>query len=219
MTNKATMSSGDIYSSSKAGDFKVLNYINCESVEVEFINTGYKTTVSATQIRRGTVKDRFIPTVQGVGFLGDGDSVPMVNGKMTKAYDIWTGMIRRCYSEKAHNSNYPTYKDCTVCVEWHNFQSFAKWFDGNYIEGYELDKDIKVTGNRVYSPGTCLFVTKAENTAASSAKHYKIKSSSGNVIDIYNLEAYCRDNSLSSKMMWQVMNDRIHTYKGYTKAC
>ena len=42
-----------IYNSNNYGDFKVLNYINSRSIEIEFFNTGYKTKVEAVQIRRG----------------------------------------------------------------------------------------------------------------------------------------------------------------------
>ena len=42
-------------------------------------------------------------------------------------------------------------------------QHLKKWFDENYIEGYELDKDILVEGNRIYSPETCCFVPKEIN--------------------------------------------------------
>jgi len=31
---------------------------------------------------------------------------------------------------------------------------------------YQLDKDIKVQGNKLYSPDTCLFVTQEQNLAA-----------------------------------------------------
>lgn len=34
----------------------------------------------------------------------------------------------------------------------------------NYIEGFELDKDILVKGNKVYSPETCCFVPKEVNS-------------------------------------------------------
>jgi hypothetical protein len=35
---------------------------------------------------------------------------------------------------------------------------FKKWFDVNYIEGYDLDKDLLSTGIKIYSPQTCVFL-------------------------------------------------------------
>lgn len=59
--------------------------------------------------------------------------------------------------------NKPTYEGCTVCDEWLYFSNFKKWFDENYIEGFQLDKDIIIRGNKVYSPQTCCFVPKEIN--------------------------------------------------------
>lgn len=47
----------------------------------------------------------------------------------------------RCYDFKYH-SRYPAYIGCSVCKERHSLTAFKKWLDENYIEGYELDKDI-----------------------------------------------------------------------------
>lgn len=62
---------------------------------------------------------------------------------------------------------HPTYKGCTVCDEWHNFQVFAKWYDENYYllddQRTELDKDILIKGNKTYSPETCVFVPQRIN--------------------------------------------------------
>lgn len=72
-------------------------------------------------------------------------------------YSKWYSMIKRCYNEEELRKH-PSYIDCTVCDEWLYFSNFKKWFDENYIEGYQLDKDILVKGNKVYSPETCCFV-------------------------------------------------------------
>ena len=40
-----------------SGDFKVLKYNDATNVEVQFLNTGYKTTVELGHIRNGKVKD------------------------------------------------------------------------------------------------------------------------------------------------------------------
>lgn len=49
--------------------------------------------------------------------------------------------------------------------------SFKKWFDENYIKGYELDKDILIKGNRIYSPDTCCFVPSFINRLYTSSKN------------------------------------------------
>jgi hypothetical protein len=41
------------------------------------------------------------------------------------------------------------------------FSNFKQWFDdksNGYVEGYDIDKDILVKGNKVYSPNTCCFL-------------------------------------------------------------
>lgn len=71
-------------------------------------------------------------------------------------------MLKRCYS---NNLEFISYRSCKVCEEWHNYQNFAKWYDENYIEGYELDKDLLQQDviNKIYSPETCCFLPKHIN--------------------------------------------------------
>lgn len=80
----------------------------------------------------------------------------------TKMYKVWKDMLRRCYDIKNQNKN-PTYNDCTVCKEWLTLSNFKVWFDNNYQEPYELDKDIILKNNKTYSPNSCCFVPKEIN--------------------------------------------------------
>jgi len=84
------------------------------------------------------------------------------NGKPLKSYKTWCSMFVRCYS-KIYQKTEPTYIGCEVCEEWLRFSNFKKWFDKNYKEGYELDKDVLVKGNKLYSPNTCCFIPKEIN--------------------------------------------------------
>ena len=85
-----------------------------------------------------------------------------INGKHTIQYNSWKAMHQRCNDSNLH-LKHPSYKDCYICDEWLDFQNFAKWFDENYIEGYQLDKDLLTTGNKVYSPATCCFIPQEIN--------------------------------------------------------
>ena len=204
-----------IYNSSKCGQFKILNYINYYSVEIEFLDTGYKTTTRTDNIRNGMVKDKLSPAVFGVGFMGDGEYKPVVNRKNTKTYTTWSNMLRRCYCPKSH-IRFPTYIGCTIAPIWHNFQNFAQWFDKNYIEGYHLDKDCKIEGNKIYSPENCLFVSPKENTIKALAKHYVFTSPKGEMVNVYNLNDFCRENGLQVSNMCNVAKGKLNHHKQWT---
>ena len=120
-------------------------------------------------IKKGLVANPLHPTVHGVGYFGIGSHVGTVDKKMTKSYQIWYAMLKRCYDTTWQESQ-PTYIGCTVIEEWHNFQNFATWVEANYVEGFELDKDILVRGNKIYGPSTCVFIPKAINKLFSVTK-------------------------------------------------
>lgn len=152
----------EIYETNGYGKLKVIDYINARNVVIEFIDTGLVKTVEAGNIRSGRVKDQFMPSVRGVGFIGIGK-----HKESGKAYSHWSKMLKRCYDEK-WKKEHPTYSECAVFKGWHNFQRFADWFYENYDESLKypsLDKDILIKGNKLYSPATCLIVEMSENIA------------------------------------------------------
>lgn len=85
----------------------------------------------------------------------------------TKSYSHWKNMLSRCYS---NYHSHVAYEACSVCDEWLLYSNFKRWFDENYKEGYQLDKDILVKGNKVYSPETCSFVPRQINALLISRK-------------------------------------------------
>lgn len=145
---------------------KIIEYINSKNVLIEFDN-GYKAKCEYGNFKKGSIKSPYCKSVYKKGYIGEGKYLTWEKNEHTIQYKIWFQMLRRCYSEKALIKN-PTYKECSVCDEWLNFQNFAKWFDENYYKIYDevmcLDKDILVKGNRLYSPETCVFVPSRINS-------------------------------------------------------
>ncbi len=200
---------GRVFKNNEGLEYEVLKYIKVSEVCIEFLESGYKRKVSLGHIKDGKIKDRLHKTYYGVGFLGCGKHT---KGTSRKATQVWTNMLQRCYG---HYGNHPTYKGCSVVEEWHNFQNFAKWFEENYIEGYQLDKDIKVEGNKVYGPDTCMFVSKKENTEAALCYKSALVSPSGEVVDIYNFRKTANELALDSSSIVKLIKGKLKTHKGY----
>lgn len=145
----------------------IVNYINKNDITVEF-EDGYIVKSRYSEFKNGTIKNPYDKRVFGVGYHGIGEYKVSINQKHTIQYNYWYDMLKRCYDER-YKQKHPTYKNKTVCEEWHNFQVFAKWFDENYYtinndERMELDKDILIRDNMEYNPNTCIFVPKIINT-------------------------------------------------------
>lgn len=145
----------------------IVEYNNARDIKVKF-DDGYVTKATYDKFKKGGIESPYERRSYNIGYLGVGKAKTTENCKATKVYTQWKNMLLRCYCEKYKSKN-PTYKDCTVCEEWHNFQNFAKWYDENYYElkdeRVELDKDFLFKDNKVYSPQTCMFIPKKLNSA------------------------------------------------------
>ena len=63
----------------------------------------------------------------------------------------------------------------------------------------------------------CKFVSHSRNSEKAHAKHYSFISPDGEVVDIYNLRKFCRNNELSQSAMSNVHNEKERQYKGWKK--
>lgn len=128
--------------------------------------------------------------VYGIG-INDADYVTTMSKKnggwRCPFYYRWEKMLRRCYSEHYQKIN-PSYIGCSVCPEWLYFSKFRLWMVTQNWEGLELDKDLLVVGNRVYSPDTCCFISHKINTFFTSAKPYEILKNKSGTYTIYYIK-------------------------------
>ena len=158
---------------------KIIKYIDTGNIIVEF-QDDYKAEVSTEykHFLSGSVKNPYYPSIYGIGIVGN-KYLNWINNKAIKEYDVWKQMLRRCFDKKT-KEKYPTYKNVTCCKEWllyenfyewlHSQKNFGKWYEG---ERWELDKDILVKGNKIYSSKTCCLVPHNVNTLFTNHSLYK----------------------------------------------
>ena len=156
---------GKVCKSKSSGDFKILKYNDKKNVEIQFSKTGYETSATLGNIRNGKVKDPYVSSVCGIGVLG-AKYPSRVNGIQTKEYNLWQHMLQRCYSDTFKKKN-PTYEGCEASENFKYYEYFYEWCNkqiGFDNEGWHLDKDLLVKGNKVYSEDSCVFIPSEINT-------------------------------------------------------
>lgn len=162
-----TVRVGDRFDTNQGCVAVVVDYKNARNITVEFEGwEGVTKTTTAHNLRTGVVRNVFFPSVYGVGYKGDGEFLSKKSGRNTREYNIWNGMLERCYSTTGSKSH-RTYKGCYVDERWHNFQNFARWLqeqEGWHEEDWQLDKDLLLPQNKVYSPETCVLLPREINT-------------------------------------------------------
>lgn len=87
-----------------------------------------------------------------------------VGGKKFRCpiYAIWDSMRARC-SGKSVKARLPTYADVSCSPEWLRFSEFSSWVNRQPWQGMSLDKDILISGNKIYSKDSCAFVPHRVN--------------------------------------------------------
>ncbi len=84
----------------------------------------------------------------------------------TKEYSHWSNLIKRCYL-KSCQDRATSYSGCSVSEEFRKFSFFYDWCQdqvGFSSERPEIDKDLLIKSNKIYSPETSVFLPKEINT-------------------------------------------------------
>lgn len=155
---------GEEYNTNEGYLSKIIRYGSSSDCDIILNDSTVMTNITYLEIKRGAIRNPYFRRSYNIGYQGQGNY-----GFLTHqaAEQKWRSMLRRCYSEKCLERD-STYKDVTVCEEWHNFQNFAQWHEQNWDYRYmnstwNLDKDILIKDNKIYSPETCCFVPQEIN--------------------------------------------------------
>ena len=94
-----------------------------------------------------------------------------------RLYNIWKSMNNRAFHKTSKGK---WYDDVDMCQEWRDFKVFRKWAEDNgYTDELCIDKDIlcdhlKISP-KVYSPDTCLWITREVNARYAATKDLIVK--------------------------------------------
>lgn len=217
-------------------EFKVIEFVSKDTknsyYKVKFINSGFETVTTRSNIKRQTIKDPYQPSVANIGYLGE---LYRLATTKNKYYSVWHNMINRCYNPKS--TEYKRYGQAgvTVCERWHNFTNFYN--DVKKLDGFDeqlflsgkisLDKDIKQKHlpkcQRVYSPETCMFVTIQENSLNADytdrinkvSLRFKAISPEGEIIIAQNATQFEKEHNLSAGTISRCLSGKIKQSKGW----
>lgn len=163
LQNLTHKNEGLIFRSNKHGYVITVKHIHHNSCDFIFLNTGSYQNSAMHNIKNGSVKDQTVPTLLGVGVTGEGCRNYGSLGK--KSFSVWKEMLRRCYDAKFLENN-ETYIGCSVSEFFRYYDNFHQWCTkqvGFGREGFALDKDILIKGNKIYSEDVCVFVPQQIN--------------------------------------------------------
>lgn len=230
------------------GKFKIIEFTKSEPYKrgdrirhrhyfkIVFPATGYETIVNLDSINKCSVKDHTVRNVHGVGYLGEGYEKLREQDKelYTILYDRWYNILNRCYS-KCH----PYYNryggiGAYVCDEWLCFCNFYK--DVQKLKNYNrkllindtltLDKDFLQQGmksNKVYSPDTCIWLTRKEQQSIidhvkktiKQQVTFKWEDPDGNTGTCTGIGEFSRNNNLNDRHVSECIKGIRKTHKGW----
>ncbi len=217
---------GTIVKNNQGIEFKIKN-ITGEGHQTRYDlisrKTGFQINISRSALYSKKYLDKLDISLYDVGIMGHAKNYTQ------KEYNLWSGMISRCYNSTSTSYEYYGEKGISVSKRWHRFDFFIK--DIKNLNGYdkykfenneiELDKDLLQknveTCNKIYSKDTCCFVSREINTTNTvrNRKFYALtpdgKIESHTVVKYYALENNLDDSCIHKNLK----GTRNGWHKGY----
>ena len=146
---------------------EIIEYRSADDISVRFEDGTIIEHSEYIRFQRGEIKNPYQHKSNGIGYIGK-STMKVEDGNDKLSYRRWRNMLDRCYNPK--DKQYKIYggNGVTDSKEWQCYENFEIWWDEHYYEleneRVELDKDILIEGNKVYSPETCMFVPQKINS-------------------------------------------------------
>lgn len=157
---------GKVFKTNKCGDVEVIDMLDRGKLKVKFLNTGNIRVYDKASVTRQEMRDVeafpvYTTGVQDIkGYLVKGQPAP-------KDYSVWSAIRQRCYNKNCKDS-FLAYEGCTMSEDFLVFSKFKEWYNsqiGCDQDGWHIDKDLLVKGNKVYSAETCVLLPNEINSA------------------------------------------------------
>lgn len=160
MQNKKSRKSliGKTFTTNKCGLVIVLEKLGPNKIKIKFLNTGSVKEVQLSNLVRGLVFDRTLPSNAGLGFA----NCDLHGEHWAK---VWDNMLHRV----ANKSNRPLYRECSIASEWLQASNFRDWYlqqPGNENHNLQLESDIiswLTNREKRYSPETSFLCSRSLN--------------------------------------------------------
>ena len=157
--------------------------------------------------------------ILGVATNSGGKYKATVDGKKAKSYSTWHNMLHRAYCPK-YQARQPTYIGCSVADEWLEYQNFAQWFEAHKYSNrdYELDKDLLLPSNKIYTPDRCVFVPRQLNSLLTDRGAARGQYSQGVCFIKLRNEFVARININGKQKLLGYYDNELDAYNVYKKA-
>lgn len=193
---------------------------------IMFLKSGYITEVYKANMKAGQVKDKYSPSVLGIGIIGE---TSLSDNR--REYAVWKNILHRCYD--LTNKDYNSYggKGVRVSPDWFYFENFLN--DIKSIKGYDyllfkegkiqLDKDYlqKGVGSRekIYSKETCVFLSPEQNYSLQDYSPFETKFYSTNPEGLTRkhsgLRPFERKYGIDRRGVRKCLTGELSSYKGW----
>lgn len=227
---------GAVFESNTSGKFEVIEDLGkptkgrARLFKIRFLATGYEKETNSGVILQGNIKDRYLPTKSGVGYLGDAKSSDNL-----RLYNIWAHMLDRCYNECSNAYSRYGGKGVKVHKRWHSFENFMH--DVVNLNGYDesllgtgelhLDKDKKQQmircEDKIYSDTTCEWISATENSRYAVRSRlennqvvFRATDPLGNEYTSTSQVKFAKEHNLSENAINKCLRGRMKLHKGWS---